>query len=671
MPVSVEPPRRSTVHSSELRGYTARLADRRARVAALDAVHDRLALARGLVFAAGAIVAWRAFVSGVLHPGWVVPPALAFAALVVWHARSLAARERAARAVAFYERGLARLDGTWTAAAHAASLSDGTAFVPADHPFAEDLDLFGPGSLFALLATPRTHGGEARLASWLLTPSAPDVVRARQAAVADLAPRLDLREDLAVLGPSLRVGVDPAALVRWAEMPPVMGPAVVAGLLTTIALATVGQIAWWIYSGEPPRLLGVTLVAHAIVGLLFRSRVLAVNRDVEERAHDLQLLAAILERVERESFTAPHLGAQVERLRASGHDPVAEVRALSLMADLLASRHSPFFGPISTLLFWASHLAFAVERWRRRVGPAVAGWLNALSELEALSALAGYAAEHPDDPFPVLTGDAGHAEVRATALAHPLLPIETAVPNDIALGGSSPALLLVSGSNMAGKSTLLRALGMNVVLAQAGAPVRASSMTLTPLAVGATLRIQDSLQAGRSRFFAEITRLQQVVALARASNLPETPQHPSAPFGTVQAPFSTLQHLSAPFKHPSAPCSTFQHPSAPLSTFQHPSAPFHVLFLLDELLAGTNSHDRRHGAEAILRGLLDLGAIGLATTHDLALTQLADALAPRAANVHLEDQFVDGQLHFDYRLRPGVVQGSNALALMRSVGLDV
>jgi DNA mismatch repair ATPase MutS len=195
------------------------------------------------------------------------------------------------------------------------------------------------------------------------------------------------------------------------------------------------------------------------------------------------------------------------------------------------------------------------------------------------------------------------------------------VANDVRLGGSDPHLLLVSGSNMSGKSTWLRTVGINVVLAQTGGPVRARSMRLSPLQVGATLRIQDSLQAGQSRFFAEITRLSEIVAMAR--------------------------------RHAGGGGSPA------------------VLFLLDEMLAGTNSHDRRIGAEAVATGLVDLGAIGLMTTHDLALTDFVDRLGRRAANVHFEDRFENGVLHFDYRLRPGVVQTSNALALMRSVGLDV
>ncbi len=235
-----------------------------------------------------------------------------------------------------------------------------------------------------------------------------------------------------------------------------------------------------------------------------------------------------------------------------------------------------------------------------------------VGEFEALCALASYSYENPEDPFPEIVTDALCYE--GVGLAHPLLPRQRRVRNDVKLGGNL-RLLVVSGSNMSGKSTYLRTLGINAVLALAGAPVPAHRLRLSPLVLGATLRIQDSLQEGRSRFYAEISRLRQVVDLSRG--------------------------------------------------------PLPLLFLLDELFAGTNSHDRRAGAEALVRGLVEAGAIGLITTHDLSLTDIAERLGDRAANVHFADRFENGEMIFDYRLQPGVVRNSNALALMRAVGLKV
>jgi DNA mismatch repair ATPase MutS len=234
-----------------------------------------------------------------------------------------------------------------------------------------------------------------------------------------------------------------------------------------------------------------------------------------------------------------------------------------------------------------------------------------VGEIEALISLAGYSYEHPADPFPIFIS--GPACFDAEELAHPLIPAATCVRNNVSLGETR--VLLVSGSNMSGKSTLLRAVGINAVLALAGAPVRASRLRLTPLQTAASIRINDSLQEGSSRFYAEITRLREMFDLA-GGNPP-------------------------------------------------------LLFLLDELLQGTNSNDRRVGAEGIVRAFLDRGAIGLISTHDLALTDIGGPLDGQLHNVHFQDELKNGRMRFDYRLREGVVTKSNGLELMRSIGLDV
>jgi len=275
--------------------------------------------------------------------------------------------------------------------------------------------------------------------------------------------------------------------------------------------------------------------------------------------------------------------------------------------------------PADGVKFLRHGCAVAIDRWRSTWGPAVCEWIRVVGELEALAALATYTYEHPADPFPDLVDDGPLFD--AESLRHPLLPGRGGVPNDVRLGGVSstgadgPRVIIVSGSNMSGKSTLLRTVGVNTVLAMAGGPVRASALRISLLAIGATLKIEDSLQAGHSRFYAEILRIRAIADTGRG--------------------------------------------------------PLPLLFLLDEILHGTNSHDRRIGAEAIVRTLVHEGAIGLVTTHDLALTELAASLGKAAVNMHFEDRLENGRMVFDYRIRPGVVEHSNALALMRAIGLDV
>lgn len=555
---------------------------------------------------AGVGLAFAVFGPRTVALGWLGVPVAVFLALAVAHERALQRQRRALRTVAFYSRGLARLEDRW-----AGTGQPGERFRDAHHPYADDLDVFGRGSLFELLCTARTALGEDRLASWLRAPATVDEVRARQEAIRELTPLTDLREELAVLGDDLRSDLHAPQLAEWAAAPPAplpawarwVAPALVVLTLTALALAALNAVP-----------LSVALLAIALqmgfAGWL-RPGVLEIVGHAHRPGRDLALLAHVLGRLERERFSAAKLVALRAALDTHGLPPSRQVARLDQRITLLDARLNQFFIPIGWLLLWTTQCALAVERWRRENGPGVGRWLDAVAEWEALLSLAAYAAEHPDDPFPELRGEDGFG---AEGIAHPLLPVSRAVRNDVALGGPR-RLLVVSGSNMSGKSTLMRAIGLNVVLALAGAPVRARRLALSPLAVATSLRVQDSLQEGASRFYAEITRLRQVVEIAQG--------------------------------------------------------PLPALFLLDEILSGTNSHDRRIGAEAVVRGLVERGAIGLVTTHDLALAQIADSLGARAANVHFEDHIENGEVRFDYLMRPGVVTRSNALELMRSVGLEV
>jgi hypothetical protein len=585
----------------------ARLSLHQARVAALDRADQRVAQARLAVFVAALVVAWLAFGVGRLHPAWLGAPAAAFVALVVVHDVVLRRRARARRAVAFHAGALERMDGRGTGKG-----TSGDRFLDAEHPYAADLDLFGAGGLYELVCSARTAAGEARLAAFLLQPTAAREARARQQAVRELAPRLVLREDLAILGEAVQAAVEPDRLSVWGAAPPHLPRWVPSAALALAAAAIVAGALVFRFGVAP--LVLEALAAWALRRAL-RAPLAEVLSGLDRPAAELEVLALLLARLEREPLEDPRLRALQAALAPAGAEPPASARIAGLgrIAGRLEWARNQFFAPIGFLLQWGPLHAAAAEAWRLRNGRALRGWLDAVAELEALSSVAGYAFEHPRYAFPdVLDPAPGAAPLlEADALAHPLLP--GCVPNDVRLGGEGPRALLVSGSNMSGKSTYLRTVGLAVVLAQAGAPVAAARLRLTPLRPGATLRIQDSLQAGRSRFYAEITRLRTLHQLATGS--------------------------------------------PPL------------LFLLDEILAGTNSHDRRIGAEAVVRALLDAGAVGIVTTHDLALTELA-ADGP-LRNAHFEDQVQDGQIAFDYKLRPGVVGHSNALALMRGVGLPV
>jgi hypothetical protein len=586
--------------------YAARLAIHDARVAELRRRDERIAGARlGVGLLIVAIGAAKLFLHALNL--WLAAPLLvAFAWLILGHASVRRRRARSERAAAFYRRGLSRINDRW-----AGTGQTGERFLQAHHVYAADLDLFGRGSLFERLSAVRTRMGEQTLAQWLLAPATAEEIRGRQACLRDLRPRLDLREDLDVVGES-DVGVHPEALLTWAESanqlqrPWIRRAALV---LPMLALATAAL--WGLREVRWPFLL--VLLAEIGVVYWLKERLESVANAAESGFDDLHLLSALLSRVERERFVAQALQAEQRQLTSDTQPASRIIARLGTIASFAAARKSEFVRLFLEIpLLYSANVALAAESWRSRHGPAVVRWLSATGRLEALSSLAMYAYEHPEDPFPELVE--GTASFEAHALGHPLLPTAVCVRNDVSISDTTRALL-VSGSNMSGKSTLLRAVGVNTVLAMAGAPVRAGSLRLTPLQVGASIRINDSLQEGSSRFYAEITRLRELYDLsARGRSL---------------------------------------------------------LFLLDELLQGTNSKDRRIGAEGVLRAFIERGAIGLISTHDLALTDIMGLHAGTLRNVHFQDHFENGRISFDFKLRDGVVSKSNGIELMRAVGLKV
>jgi hypothetical protein len=588
--------------------YSARLAARRARIAELDRSHLLISNTRLVLGIAGATLLWMAFVRLSISALWPVGVWLVFGALVVVHARLFQRSERAKNAERWYLRGLDRLGGRWAGAGR-----NGAAFLE-DHPYARDLDLFGHASLFELINTARTAAGETTLAEWLRAGAGIDEVRARQAAVAELRPLLDFREDVAVLADESSIGRT-GPLASWAAAPPAGFPkglgTLLAALAAITALVVTAAAREWI--GPGPAVAWTCGIA--LLQAVWRRWFDRALHAVETPERDLALVSALIERVEAERFASPRLTALRQALITDGVPASRRITQLRRLVSWADSTHNLMFAPVAFLLLVKPQLAVAVDRWHTRYGAAVGEWLRAIGEVEALSALATCAYERPADPFPELTADGPVFE--AAGLGHPLIADDRSVRNDVRLGGPAPdpRVIIVSGSNMSGKSTLLRAVGLNVVLALAGAPIRAAHLRVSPLVLGATLRIDDSLPAGHSRFYTEILRMREIVESARG--------------------------------------------------------PVPLLFLLDEILHGTNSHDRRIGAEGIVTALVKLGAIGLVTTHDLALTELPAALGAVAANQHFEDTLEHGRMVFDYTMRPGIVQHSNALALMRAVGLDV
>lgn len=574
------------------------------------------------------------FIVGALIAAWLMKyepgylPALAillviFITLFVFHERVLRSQRRVAQRKRFYERGLARLEGRW-----AGTGRQGEQFFEASHPYARDLDLFGKGGLFELLCTARTRAGEQKLAAWLLAAAPVEEIKLRQAAVAELAPRIDFQERVSLAGEDVQAegAQTPESLTIWCEsaQESSAGRNLMRLVLLVLGACWILSVLLWLLSrlgGIPLWNWGAVALGFSVLNLVlnsvWRKEVEKAAEALEAAGQELPLLAAVFGAIEQERFTSAKLSALQALLQSAGMPPSRAIARLNGYRENLLNAHNILVKTVDPFVFWTRQWTWFTESWRSRYGASVRSWMTAAAEVEALLALAIFGSERPEYVFPEFLTKGPYLE--AEELAHPLVEGH-AVGNGVKLGkapGENPGpglrLIMISGPNMAGKSTFIRSVGVNAVLAQAGAPVRARRMDLSELQVAASICVLDSLAGGLSRFYAEITRLKQIYDLT-AKNLP-------------------------------------------------------VLFLLDELLSGTNSHDRRVGTESVVRSLMRHSGVGIVTTHDLALTAIVDTLDGQAANYHFGDTFAAGKLSFDFRLSPGIAESTNALELMRSIGL--
>jgi hypothetical protein len=593
----------------------------RARIARWTGVRDRAA-DRGLVlsrlrvasFLAGAALLWW----GVARHQSIATAAgtaglIAFGVLVFRHARVLEEVERAETARRVSELGIARLGRDWNTLEEVPAPSAGEI---ESHPYARDLDVLGRASLTKWLGRPATTEGARRLRQWLLAPAAPDDIRGRQAAVDDLAPRREWREALAVDGRLTVVSpVELVSFLEWAESSeravPVAMQAVAIllppGIWILLALFFTGVTdgPWWL----------IPLAAGIVLSYGFAGRMYAAfdRAALGERA--LRRYASMLALVCREPWAAPELTRLQAMMRVGGEAPAILAKQARIAGWSELRRGQPVFHFfIQALTMWDFHVHFALDRWRQRSGRHVRAWFDALGSVDALATLAIVRADEPAWTTPRV--DAAIGTLRATALGHALLPGDRRVVNDVEVGPAG-TILLITGSNMSGKSTLLRAIGVNVVLAQAGAPVCASAFEMPAADLQTSIRIEDSLELGLSYFMAALARLKEIV--------------------------DTAERGAAPGRA--------------------------LLYLLDEVLQGTNSVERGIAVRAVVRHLLDAGAIGVMTTHDLALAG-EEPLKSAARLAHFtEEVHPDGTMTFDYRLRPGLATSTNALRLMQLIGI--
>ncbi len=518
----------------------------------------------------------------------------------------IASKLRTSRKVtAYYEARMQRINGEWKG-----NGDEGSDFSVAEHPYCTDLDLFGAGSLFEYLSSAKTGAGREWLATALLAPASLPEVNARQDAIGELRDRSDLREYFASAGASGAYNLNGKSLPQWSQDGAIsfsaFSPRAAACLcvinVVVIALALLGQV-----SPEAPL---APLALVAVLTIALHGKVTEVlERTDSVVAYELELLMAYSKQLVKEQFQCSLLQESTRSFRLLTHR--CQRRLLRLIR-LMRWHRDPAFTYFSYVSFWVVLLAMAVEKQRIAFGRDLATMTAALGELEGLTSLAAYAFEHSEYPFPSFASEKTSTAVFvADLLGHPLIDSAVCVRNSVRIDDHN-RLLVVSGSNMSGKSTYLRAIGINYVLARAGAPVCAASLRMSVFSIATSMRVLDSLTGGKSRFFAEVSLVKQVMDRAE----------------------------------------------------QEP-----VLFLFDELFSGTNSEDRRAGTVGVITHLLKINASGFLTTHDLALSELVDSQPSTAKNLHFIDQITGEAMTFDYRLRDGPSPHTNGAFILRKLGI--
>ena len=486
--------------------------------------------------------------------------------------------------------------------------------LPDDHPFARDVDIFESGGLFDWVTIATTREGMNQLADMLSRPVEAEEIKLRQAVIQELETQVDLREQVYVAGARHLPYVRTEHMLQWADAE---GPSVPHWLASTCAgLALATCVAAVFFGASPTVPTSLPLVACLLAEfVLYRGWVKKLNlpsMNAELLHLDFTSLTQLLGILEKQDFKAERLRELVSVLHPKGQSATDRIRRFRRLIGLFEARRNQFVAIFGPLVLYQTQLALAMERWRTANRSHLPKWIHAVARFEAYSSLACFAFEHESAVFPEILE--GKPVLRAKDLSHPLIR-EGAIPNDVEMDAVRP-VLVVSGANKAGKSTLLRTIGVNLALAHAGAPVRASSFTMSPMEMIASIRTVDSLEKGESRFSAELKRIQLMLESMRDGK-------------------STL-------------------------------------VLIDELFGGTNSFDRFTGAVALSEFILGHDtSLAVLSTHDRHITHWSEENRDRIHNVHFLDVFDNGEMTFDYKLREGPAQRGNAVELMKAAGIPI
>lgn len=492
---------------------------------------------------------------------------------------------------------------------------NGAVHLPEQHPYAHDLDLFGRASLFQYIQRTSSAQGDALLASWLLAPATSEDILKRQGAISELAGKTPFRQELQALGMLEPITFSTEEKINaFLHIPPstftlgawkyirFIGPAIMCTLLGLHILGTLAAPGFYL---------------SVFIGLLFTGwiskQAMPLYLQLNRISSEMETLSITLKHIEGTQFQHAHLQALQQSMQCGNIPASGAVKQFRGILDKMDIRLNPLvFIPLNIFLFWDLQQLFALENWRQRYPTGVSTWLKVIAEMEALQSLSTLHVNHPDWAFPELVPE--HGTFLSAQLAHPLIPAGKRVASSFSTEGT-PHIALITGSNMAGKSTFLRSIGVNTVLAMAGAPVCAERLTLSPMRIMSSMRIADNLEESTSTFYAELKKLKAIITEVRKQEK--------------------------------------------------------VFLLLDEILRGTNSHDRHTGSAALIHQLIREHAVAVIATHDLELAFMKDISSEQLRNYHFDVQVQGEELYFDYALKEGVCRSMNASVLMKKIGIEM
>lgn len=496
-----------------------------------------------------------------------------------------------------------------------APFADGGRFTPHTHYYANDMDVFGRASLFQFLNRTTSEFGAEKLADWLLTPSKKEIILARQIAVKELSTKAEWHQNLQAIGNESNIKKTTLTNIQnWLKQPNVFSqfkpwkwlryflPTIVISICFLYVFDVVGE-----------NVLYPTLFISAAIAYQINKLVAPLHNQLSSLVHDLETFSKSVGHIEKQHFEAPLLFQLKDKLKGNHKKASIQINLLKKILDKLDLRYNIVISiPLNLLLLWSLQQVLALENWKKENDVDISNWFDALAEFEALQSFATINYNNPDWCFPNMTDT--YFEIHATSLGHPLIKKEYRVDNTINIRNAA-SVMLITGSNMAGKSTYLRSVGVNAILCMAGAPVCASNFTMSPVQILSSMRVADNLEENTSTFYAELKKLKTIIEKINDGE--------------------------------------------------------DVFILLDEILRGTNSLDRHTGTDALIRQLVKQKTAAILATHDVDLAKIENEYPTNIYNYHFDAQITGEELYFDYKLKEGVCTNMNASLLMKKIGLSI